>query len=253
MCAEPISDFPHYIGVEETNLLKSMANLGEDFFLIHNLEMLFRNCTSLKPIDDKSLKIPIFLYLVVTNEIYNVFASYLRLHKSLSFRCLRVAIDCTLTAYYLIKKPEKLDIYLCQLEEEVDKGKEKEWKKIFLNIKRTINGSIDDFPYAKGLIDIHEFCSIYSHSDALGVLHKYSEDKEKGVLEAKYFDYEKDFDDYNKWLANMLLSYFNIFIVFWNEMFKFRACDKAIAIEKNINEYRINLKVFSDKYPFENR
>ncbi|MBI4681305.1 MAG: hypothetical protein HY753_08935 [Nitrospirae bacterium] len=203
----------------------------------------------LKPIDDPKLKIPLFLYLIVHGEFYNAASSFLRIHKSISFRCLRSALDCTFTSYYLIKKPDKIDIYLSKLSE--DKESEKEWNKIFLNIKRTIKNDIENFPLAKGLPEVHEFCSIYSHSDALGILHRYQEDKESSMLLAKYFDYEKNHEDSQRWLGRILVIFFNIFLLYWQAVFINRAENNLRNIESKISEFRDRLKIYTEKYPFD--
>lgn len=245
MCAEPIREFTHFVGIEEENVLTSIANLGEDFFLIHNLDVLYMSCFNLNPIGNEIIKIPSFLYLITHSEFYFAMISFLRMHQSKSFISLRTAIDCTFTAYYLLKHPDKTDVYLSKLSKEENP----EWNRIFFNIKRTIKENIKDFPLANGFSEIHEFCSIFAHSDALGILHRYNENKEKGLLEAKYFDYEAKIEDYNKWLAKLLFSFLKIYLIYWNEIFRNRARDKISEIEKRIKEYQDKLKIFNDKYP----
>lgn len=243
MCAEPIKEFSHFIGIEEENVVKSIVNLGEDFFLIHNLDILFTNSLKLEPLDNINLKIPAFLYLIIHSEFYQGIASFLRMHHSKSFVSLRIALDCAFTAYYLMKYPNKTDIYLSKLNDEENP----EWKKIFFNVKRTIKDDIDNFPLAKGLPEIHEFCSIYSHSDAIGLLHRYRISDAR--LAATYFDYEPKIDDYKKWLALLLKSFFMIYLVFWQEIFKQKAGDKKGQIEDSLKEYSLRLDNFIKKYP----
>jgi hypothetical protein len=243
MCAEPIREFPHFIGIEEENVLKNLANLGESFFLIHNLDILFKTSLELEPLNDVNLKIPAFLYLIIHGEFYQGMASFLRMHSSKSFVSLRIALDCAFTAYYLMKHPDKTDIYLSKLNDD----KNPEWNKIFFNIKRTIKDDIDNFPLAKGLPEIHEFCSIYSHSDAIDLLHRYRISESR--LEATYFDYEPKLDDYNKWLAQLIGSFFRIYLVFWQEIFKQKAGDKKGQIENSLREYSLRLNSFIKKYP----
>lgn len=246
-----ISDIIQFIGIEESNMLGNIANLGNDFFLIHNLDLLYQSCTKLRPIDDRSLKMPIFLYLIVNAEFYNSISSYLRLHKSTSFKCMRSALDAAFTSYYLLKNPEKLDVYLSKLSDDQDIEMTKEWNKTFRNIKRTINNDIKEFPLAKGLPEIHEFCSSYSHSDASGLLHRYQEDKGSAMLLAKYFDYEENPDDFHKGLASVLVAYFNIWLLYWREIFIHIADNKISEIENKIFEFQKNLKSYTEKYPFE--
>ena len=251
MSTNTISDIIQFFGIEKSNMLGNIANLGEHFFLIHNLDLLYQSCTELRPIDDRSLKMPVFLYLIVHAEFYNSISSYLRLHKSISFRCMRSALDSAFTSYYLLKKPEKLDVYLSKLADDKNKEMVKEWNKTFGNIKRTIKDNIEEFPLAKGLPEIHGFCSLYSHSDALGILHRYHEDKESGMLLAKYFDYDKNPDDFHKWLTCVLVTYFNIWLLYWREVFINIADNKRNEIEKKIVEFQNNLKSYTEKYPFE--
>lgn len=246
MCAEPITSFAHFVGIEETNLLTNMANLGEDFFLIHNLDTLYMSCLDLKPLDTESLKIPSFLYLVSHSEFYIGMISYLRMHQSKSFNSLRAALDSTFTAYYLLRYPDKTDVYLSRILEEDNP----EWDKIFRSIKGTIKKDISKFPLAKGLPEIHEFCSIYAHSDALGIFHRYNENREQQRLEAKYFDYEAKPEDYNKWFGCLLFSFYKIFIIYWNEIFKSKAERKVKSIENNIIEYEKRIRAYVEKYPF---
>lgn len=250
MRVKSISDIIHFFGIEESNLLGNMANLGQDYLLIHNLDILFQTCTRLKPIDDPRLKVPLFLFLIIHGEYYNAISAFLRLHKSVSFRCVRSALDCSFTSYYLLKYPEKLKTYLGKLSEDDDAEINKEWNKIFLNIKKTIKNDIKNFPLAKGLPEIHEFCSIYSHSDAVGILHRYIEDRENNLLQAKYFDYEESFDDFQRWLSRILVTFFNIFLLFWQEVFKQRADEKLPQIESNIVEFQGRLKNYAERYPF---
>jgi hypothetical protein len=246
-----ITDIIQFFGIEESNMFGNIANLGNDFFLIHNLDHLYRSCTELRPINERSLKMPVFLYLIVNTEFYNSISSYLRLHKSISFKCMRSALDAVFTSYYLLKKPEKLDVYLSKLGNDKNNEMVKEWNKTFRNIKQTINDNIEEFPLAKGLPETHEFCSTYSHSDALGILHRYQEDKGSGMLLAKYFDYEEKHDNFHKWLAYVLVTYFNIWLLYWSELFIHRADDKLNEIKNKIVEFQKNLKSYTEKYPFE--
>jgi hypothetical protein len=60
-------------------------------------------------------------------------SSFLRLHKTQSFRCLRAALDSTFTAYYLLKNPDQTELYLNRTENP------SAWEKIFRNIKANKN------------------------------------------------------------------------------------------------------------------
>jgi len=247
MSAEQITGLIHFISIEEENLITSMANLKEDFFLISNLDSLFRDCSKLKPLDDNNLKIPAFLYLITHNEFCISMTSLLRRHYSKSFLSLRLAIDSALTAYYLLKKPDKISIYLSGVENILSKEKNKEWYRIFFNTKRTIKQDIDNFPLAEKLIEAHEHCSLYAHSDPCGILHKYNLDKVNMKLEAKYFDYESNPGDDHRNLEFLLNEFFRILLIFWHEMFKKRADDKFAIINTQIDMFKKNMDIFVNK------
>jgi hypothetical protein len=142
-----------------------------------------------------------------------------------------------------LKYPDKVDVYLSKIKEEPNP----EWGKIFFNIKRTIKEDINNFSQAKGLTEIHEYCSIYAHSDAIGILHRYSEDE--GGLGAKYFDYEKNTDDYKKWLACLLTAFLKIYSIYGDEIFKYNAGENMKGMKHKITEYQKRLNIFRDKYP----
>ncbi|MDD5358606.1 MAG: hypothetical protein PHX80_05645 [Candidatus Nanoarchaeia archaeon] len=245
--AENIRDFIHFLGIEQENQIKSSVNLGEYFFLIHNLDILYKEALKIK-VDKKEHKIPAFLFLNVHRELYLSMTNFLRLHKGKSFCNLRSAIDSTFTAYYLLKNPDKENVYKANIK--LGSEEEAEWDAIFRNIKATIKKNITDFPLAKELIEIHEFCSIFEHSDALDVLGRYVEDKEKMTLEANYFDYEETDDSYKKWLIKILFSYFMIFGLFWAEFFKERAPEEiSRVINIKAKTYQTKLDELRKRFP----
>lgn len=247
--SEPVRDLMHYLGIEEENVLKNITNLGEEFLLVPNLDILYRTCLDLQPISKPELKIPAFLFLNTHTEFLLGMASFLRLHESKSFVSLRIALDSTFTAYYLLKHPDKKDIYLSPIYDKENIEIRKEWNKIFKNIKNTIEKDIANFPEAKNMPAMHDFCSIHSHADALGIMPRCNEDKKRLMLEAQYFDYEPTPEDDKKWLGALLFGFFRIFLVFWNEMFKQKAGDKLKEIENRIVQYQKRLELFMEKYP----
>ncbi len=242
---ESIRDFAHFLGIEEENVVKNIANFGDDFFLALNLDILYRMCLELGPIDKPELKIPTFLFLNSHREFYLGIASFFRLHQSKSFCSLRSALDSVFTASYLIKHSEKTQGYLSKLS-----GQEKkEWNRIFLNIKETIKKGAEFSLLEKSFTKIHEFCSVYSHSDALGIMQRYNVDKERLFLSADYFDYEDSVADYKKWFGCLLYGFSGIFLIFWNEIFKEKAGDKLETIEQRFFQFNEKLKLFMQKYP----
>ncbi len=248
MPTNELRDFFHYTSIEEENLLKSLANFGQDVYFIQSLDELYKSCFELNPINDPNLKIPAFLYTNVHREFYLASVSFLRLLSSKSFNSLRCAIDSTFTAYYLLKNPNKTSVYLSKVNGGLN-DENPEWNKIFQNIKRTIKNDIANFPLAEHLPKMHEFCSIYAHSDALGIMHRYELNKESLRLEGKYFDYEDTEDDYKRWYGALMFGYFKIFLVFWHEIFKKQAGTKLSEIERKIELYRNHLGAYMKKYP----
>jgi hypothetical protein len=240
-----VRDIMHFFGIEEENVIKNIANFGEDFFLVHNLDLLYRKCMELKPIDKPELKIPAFLFLNSHREFYLGVNNFFRLHQSKTFCNLRSALDSAFTAYYLLKHPDRIKIYLSTITEEPSK----EWKKLFSNIKETVKKDIKNFPHAEGLPKMHEFCSIHSHSDALGIMNRYKLDKDRLVLLADYFDYEDSLENYKKWFGAFQYGFFRVFLIFWREMFEQRAGDDLQTIIKNISIYKEKLQLFRQKYP----
>ncbi len=244
--SDTVKEFIHFLGIEKENELKTFLILENNFFLIHNLDILFHKSIEIT-LNKSEYKIPAFLYLNTHREFYLSMANFLRLHSSSSFRNLRCALDSVFTAYYLLKHPDSTDAYLSNLKS----GKNKEWNKIFRNIKYTIKNDIQEFPLASSLPEMHEFCSVFSHSDALGIITRYFEDQENLILAANYCDYEKNNDDYKKWLGALLTAFFRIYLIFWEELIK------KIADEKLIKEINIRIKAYTEKlnefrlkYPF---
>ncbi len=246
--AEHIRDFVHFLGIEQENQIKNCVNLGEYFFLIHNLDVLYKKALEIK-VDKKEYKIPAFLFLNAHRELYLSMTNFLRLHQGKSFCNLRSAIDSAFTAYYLLKNPDKETVYLAKIQP--NSGEEKEWNKTFKNIKATINSNIADYPYAKGLIEVHDFCSIFEHADAVDVLTRYVEDKEKLTLEANYFDYEESDDNYKKWLIHILFSFFKIFSLFWAVFFKEKAPEEiSKVINQRAGVYETKLNELRKRFSF---
>lgn len=253
MSSSPVRDIFHFLSIEEENILKSNINLAKYFVLITELDELYKSCLTLESINKKEHKIPCFLYLIIHSEYYIAMANFLRLHQSKSFCSLRAALDCAFTAYYLLKHPDKRDVYLSKIKTENNEADEKEWTRIFQNIKMTIKNDIDSYPHAKILPEIHEFCSIHSHSDALGIMHRYNIDKEKLMLEAQYFDYEEKVEDYNRWLACLLFSFFRIFLIFWHEIFRPKAGSKLTELEQKIKEHDSKIRLFKENFPLRDK
>jgi len=52
-------------------------------------------------------------------------------------------------------------------------------------------------------------------------------------------------------MACILVTYFNIWLLYWREVFIHLAGDKANEIENKIMEFQNNLKSYTEKYPFE--
>lgn len=239
-----LKGFEHYLTIEDNNLSKSIALLENDYQLVLDLDNLYNVCLNVTLPEDSNFRISAFLYLISHQEFYSGIASFLRLHKAQSFRCLRAALDSTFTAYYLLKNPDATEIYL-------DKSRNPStWEGLFRNIKATIKNNQKIFPLAVGLPEIHDLCSKFAHADPDGILHRYFMDKEEKRLGAHYFDYEKTHIDYKKWFAFLLFYFFKVFLIYWNELFKNRAGGKKGEIGYLIKEYKGKINNFRKKYPF---
>ncbi|MFH1956908.1 MAG: hypothetical protein ABIJ15_00340 [bacterium] len=243
-----ISDFMHFLGIEEENKIKNCVNLGADFWLIHNLDILYNKALECI-ISKKEQEIPVFLFLNTHREFYLAMACFLRGHYTKSFCNLRAALDSVFTACYLLKFPEKKEIYLAHISP--DSVAKEVWNKIFRNIKATVNKDIGTYhPLVKNLVAMHECCSVYSHADAVVVLTRCIEDRDESLLKAAYFDYEDTEHEYKQWLGILLKGFFEIFCLFWEILFKEQASAK---ITENLNfrgtKYKEALQSFLKKYP----
>ncbi len=238
-----LKGFEHYLSIEHDNLSKTISVLDEDYRLVLGLDDLYNSCLNITLPNDPNIMIPAFLYLISHQEFYCGMASFLRLHKTQSFRCLRAALDSTFTAYYLLKNPDKTDIY-------VDKNQNSStWESLFRNIKATVKNNQKVFPFAVGLPKVHDLCSKFAHADPEGIFHKYLMDKQGMKLHAQYFDFERNPEDYKKWFAFLLFYFFKVFLIYWNEMLKTNAGKRKREIEYLIKEYKIRINEFKKIYP----
>jgi hypothetical protein len=105
------------------------------------------------------------------------------------------------------------------------------------------------YPLAAGLPEIYDRCSKFSHADPEGIFHKYFMDKKKSRLYVEYFDFEKTADEYRKWYAFLLFSFFKIFLIYWHEMLKGRAGKMKRDIDAMIKEYRAKITILRRQYP----
>lgn len=245
MDIKSLKGFEDYLRIEEENLFKSVALLGDDYQMVHDLDNLFEICLHIPLPDDTNLTIPAFLYLISLEEFYCGTASFLRFHKTKAFRCLRAALDSSFTAYYLLKNPDATNVYVNKMNDPLA------WEKLFRNIKNTIKNRPRDFPLASGLPEVHDLCSKFAHADPEGILHKYFMDKKEQRLYAQFFDYEKTPADYRKWYGFLIFWFFKIFLIFWNEMLKKNAGGRKPHIEKLIKGFRTRVLAFRKMFPME--
>jgi hypothetical protein len=238
-----LEGFEHYLAIEDDNLSKTVDILAGDYPLVPELDNLYNSCLKITLPSDSSIMIPAFLHLISHQEFYCGMAAFLRLHKTQSFRCLRAALDSTFTAYYLLKNPDKTEIYL-------DKSANTSaWENLFRNIKATIKNNRNIFPLAAGLPEVHDLCSKFSHADPEGIFHKYFVNKQEKRLYAQYFDFEKTPNDYRIWFAFLLFYFFKVFLIYWHEMLKNRAGKRKKEIEYLIKEYKVKIDDFRKRYP----
>lgn len=238
-----LEGFEHYLAIEDDNISKTLAMLSDDYPLLLELDSLYNSCLNITLPAESNLMIPAFLHLISHQEFYCGMASFLRLHKTQSFRCLRAALDSTFTAYYLLKNPDKTKIYM-------DKsGNTSTWDNLFRTIKSTIKNNQYTFPLAVGLPDIYDLCSKFAHADPEGIFHKYFMNKQEKRLYAQYFDFEKNTSDFKKWFAFLLFYFYKVFLIYWHEMLKNKAGSKKKEIESQIREYKVKINDFRRAYP----
>ncbi len=239
-----IKGFENFLEIEYENISENIKILGRDFQLILELDNLYSTCLNITLPEDPDIMIPAFLYLISHQEFYNGMASFLRLHKNQSFRCLRAALDSTFTAYYLLKNPEEIKLY-------IDKSRNSSsWENLFRNIKVTMKNNQKKFPLAVGLPQVHDLCSRYAHADPEGIFHKYFMDKEEKKLNVRYFDYEISANEYRKWFVFLLFYFYKIFLIYWHEMLKDRAGRMKKEIEYLIKAYKVKISQLKKQYAF---
>jgi hypothetical protein len=235
--------FEHYLSIEDENMSKNIAVLGKDYQLIFDLDDIYNYCLNIALPEDSNLMIPAFLSLISHQEFYAGMSSFLKLHKTQSFRCLRAALDSTFTAYYLLKNPDQTEIYLNK------SGNPLLWEKFFRNIRLTIKNNRKDFPLAGGLPGIYDLCSKFAHADPEGIFHKYFMDRRELKLYAHYFDYEKTPDDYKKWYVFLLYYFYKIFLIYWHEMLKERAGKRKKEIVNLVKSFKSKINDRRRIYP----
>ncbi len=243
MSPRVIRGFEHFLSIEDENAGKNITELNHDYALILDLDNIYCACVTITLPDDESLMMPAFLNLISHQEFYNGMAAFLRLHKTQSFRSLRVALDSTFTAYYLLKNPDDIELYLNR------NTHLPQWERVFRNIKQTVRNNQKQFPYAAGLLQVHDLCSKFAHADPGGILHKYFMDREQKILHVNYFDSESSPFDYNKWFAFFLFYFFRVFLVYWNEMLKKNPGGMKREITNMIKEFKGNIRELRSMYP----
>ena len=238
-----LEGFEDYLTIENDNLSKTVAVLAKDYPLLLDLDNLYNSCLDITLPAESNIMIPAFLHLITQQEFYAGMASFLKLHKTQSFRCLRAAFDSTFTAYYLLKNPDKTEIYLNKIENSAT------WDNLFRNIKVTIRNNPKVFPLAVGLPEIYDLCSKFAHADPEGIFHRYFMNKQEKRLYAQYFDFEQTPDDYRKWFAFLLFYFFKVFLIYWHEMLKNKAGKSKKEIQHSIKEYKTKIDDFRRRYP----
>lgn len=238
-----LSDFSEYLEIESQNLERAVAILGEDYRFVSDLDNLYGTCVNIPLPDNPDLMIPAFLFLISHQEYYCSVASFMRLHKTGSFRCLRAALDSTFTAYYLLKNPDRTESY-------VHKGEDPStWDYLFRNIKATIKNNKKIFPLATGLPEVHDLCSKFAHADPEGIFHKYLMDKKELKLQVQYFDYDDTPGDFKRWYTFFIHNFFKIFLIYWHEMLKKEAGKLKKDINNLVKEYKSNITDLRKHYP----
>jgi hypothetical protein len=238
-----LEGFEDYLEIENDNLSKTIAILGEDYPLLLDLDNLYNSCLHITLPAESNIMIPAFLHLITQQEFYTGMASFLKLHKTQSFRCLRAAFDSTFTAYYLLKNPDKTEIYVNKVDDPAT------WDSLFRNMKAIVKNNSKVFSLAMGLPEIYDLCSKFAHADPEGIFHRYFMSRYEKRLYAQYFDFEKTPDDYRRWYAFFLFYFFKVFLIYWHEMLKNRAGKAKKEIQDMISRYKSNINNFRRRYP----
>jgi hypothetical protein len=240
-----LEGFEDYLAIENDNLSKTITILAQDYPLLLDLDNLYNSCLHITLPADSNIMIPAFLHLVTQQEFYTGMASFLKLHKTQSFRCLRAAFDSTFTAYYLLKNPDKVETYVNKVKNSAT------WDSLFRNMKAIVKNNPKIFPLAIGLPEIYDLCSKFAHADPEGIFHRYFMSKHEKRLYAQYFDFEKTADDYKRWFAFLLFYFFKVFLIYWHEMLKNKAGKGKKEIQRLISQYKIRINDFRRRYPLQ--
>lgn len=242
-----VRGFEHFIEIEHSNVSRNIALLEDDYRLIPHLDVVYSSCIDITLPSDEHLIIPAFLYLISHQEFYHGMASFLRSHKTQTFRSLRVSLDSMFTAYYLLKNPDETELYLNR------SSRLRQWERVFRNVKMTIQNHQKQFPSAAGLTAVHDLCSKFAHADPSGLLHKYSMDRAKKILLVNYFEYEKNVEELRRWFTFFLFYFFRVFLTYWNEMLKKHAGSKRKHIASLIEQFREKITELRSLYPLQCR
>ncbi len=197
-----------YLGTEETNLLITLNNLGNEFAVFNRVDKLYVDALSNARISDEEDDL-ILLQLLLYAQFYYYYsaATLLRCHLSEAISSMRVGIDAGLTAYRIVEdRPSQVQY--------VERHKSFLYPKAFFQRERKNNPNA--FPLAKPLLALRDACSQYgSHADIDSFVHRLELPKAPGEeLKLQYFQHPKNRWDFGWWYLRLIHTFLMILQVF---------------------------------------
>ena len=209
----PKTNLLEFIGIEETNLLVTMAKFHTDIVQVFpKLDGAYQaplGFIDIK-IDDAHKQTVMALYLFTHYHLYFSTVCLLRCHLSDSLGSTRKAIDATLTAYRLIEEPATLEQYHQQ---------HRHYQAIKSYMDRARRHDATKYPLAGRLIELHDLCSEYgSHADISSFVHRITiaptEEAGKGLFKVQMFQTPDTDLAHRAYLVETLLAYTEMAKVF---------------------------------------
>lgn len=180
-------NFLEYLGIEEQNLLTSVASFKPEMDLLYDLDQVYQAPVKRLEISTEDSLIS-QLYLFVHFHLYFSISCLFRSHLAEALSSVRKAIDATLTAYKIILDPDTAEKYI---------NSDNYFKFIKTNIQNERKKDPEIHPLADGLIKVYNACSKYAaHADFDSFVHRRElrenpHTKEKRLL-FHYFQKPKD-------------------------------------------------------------
>jgi hypothetical protein len=235
-------NFLEYLAGEEQNLLVSIVNFRSDFDAFYNLDNICQEPLRYLEVSKEEDIVP-SLFLFVHFHLYFSVSCLLRSHFSESLASTRKAIDASLSAYRIILDPKMADLY---------KTRDNSFLHIKSHIQRERKTDSSKYPFAEGLLELHDMCSEYgSHADVSSFVHRVEvrdlPDKNKQNLMFHYFQFPKDPNEYAVYLIDTIFAFYGMLQIF-RDFFEPRVKkanpgwgEKVDALGKLLNKRRTEL------------